>query len=159
MFGRAVFAFLVLPGVVAYLGPLLLAPAHDVEPVWRWAGSVVVVAGSALLLWCVREFYVAGKGTLAPWSPPRNLVRTGLYRWSRNPMYVAVLSVVLGWTVFFRSSGLLLYLACLAVAFHVRVRLFEEPWLKATFGDDWARYEAEVGRWWPRGRGRRGSGR
>jgi protein-S-isoprenylcysteine O-methyltransferase Ste14 len=68
----------------------------------RWtvdhpAGFFVLIVGTLGLLWCVRDFYVRGKGTLAPWSPPQNLVVVGLYRYSRNPMYVCVVLVLLGW--------------------------------------------------------------
>src|SRR5688500_6503039 len=103
MFLRALLAFLALPGVVAYLVPLLLAPDAPRDGVWRWIGVLLVAAGSALLLWCVREFYVAGRGTLAPWSPPRHLVSSGPYARSRNPMYVAVATVLIGWATLFMS--------------------------------------------------------
>lgn len=152
MFGRAVLAFLALPGVVAYLVPLLLAPTDTAGTAWRWSGRVLIVVGSTLLLWCVRDFYVAGKGTLAPWSPPQRLVTSGLYRWTRNPMYVSVLVVVMGWVVLYRSPIIAMYLVGLAVVFQLRVILHEERWLKKAFGEDWARYRNRVGRWTPWGR-------
>ena len=65
--------------------------------------------GTFLLIWCVRDFYVSGKGTLAPWSPPRHLVVVGLYRWSRNPMYISVSLILLGWAAAYRSTTLLTY--------------------------------------------------
>jgi protein-S-isoprenylcysteine O-methyltransferase Ste14 len=90
MFARAAFAFIALPGLFA-----ILVPAT-----WLWLGSdaelvhplglVPLLAGFVALLWCVRDFYVSGKGTLAPWSPPAELVVAGLYRHSRNPMYIAL---------------------------------------------------------------------
>ena len=95
-----------LPGVVAFVAPLwLLRPAHA----FALGGVPVLVLGVGLLLWCVREFYVAGRGTLAPWAPPRDLVTSGPYRYSRNPMYLAVLLVLLGWAIGFRSGTLALY--------------------------------------------------
>jgi protein-S-isoprenylcysteine O-methyltransferase Ste14 len=100
-----------------------------------------------LLLATVREFYVAGRGTLAPWSPPRELVTTGLYRVSRNPMYVAVVLVLLGWAALFRSLPLLVYALAIAVGFHLRVVFGEEPWLAQTHGESWSRYRAQVPRW------------
>ena len=147
MFARALVAFLALPGVVAYLVPLLLAPVRSERRAWQWLGVVLVVSGSALLLWCVREFYVAGKGTLAPWSPPRHLVTSGLYRRSRNPMYVAVAAVLIGWAVWFASTTLLVYALAVVTAFHLRVLLHEEPRLAASFGEEWTRYRARVRRW------------
>ena len=147
MFARAVVAFLALPGVVAYLAPLLLAPPRAGGQTWQWLGLGLVVGGSALLLWCVREFYVAGKGTLAPWSPPMHLVTSGLYLRSRNPMYVAVAAVLIGWAIWFASTGLLLYALVVVTAFHLRVLLYEEPRLAASFGEEWVRYRARVRRW------------
>jgi protein-S-isoprenylcysteine O-methyltransferase Ste14 len=99
------------------------------------------------LLWCVRDFYVAGKGTLAPWDPPRHLVVAGLYRYTRNPMYVAVTLLLIGWAWTFAASGLLFYAAGVALAFHLRVVFGEEPWLARTHGDAWRDYAARVPRW------------
>src|SRR5262245_5344587 len=80
-FLQALFAFLALPGMVAFVVPWLLRPAgvnvHN-------AGIPILVIGIVLLLWCVRDFYIAGRGTLAPWAPPKRLVIIGLYRRSRN---------------------------------------------------------------------------
>jgi protein-S-isoprenylcysteine O-methyltransferase Ste14 len=100
-----------------------------------------------LLLWCVRDFYVAGRGTLAPWSPPRRLVTVGPYRLSRNPMYVAVLLILCGWALTFASPTFWFYMACVAVAFHLRVVFFEEPWLARTHGAAWLAYRNRVPRW------------
>jgi protein-S-isoprenylcysteine O-methyltransferase Ste14 len=148
MFLRALFAFLVLPGVVAILVPLWIIrsrwPANDP---WFSIGLVMLVAGFALLLWCVRNFYVAGKGTLAPWSPPRNLVTVGLYRYSRNPMYVAVTMMLAGWALGFWSSTLAIYTGFVMLAFHLRVVFGEEPWLAQTHGAAWDEYKSKVPRW------------
>ena len=100
-----------------------------------------------MLLWCVRDFYVSGRGTLAPWVPPRELVVVGLYRMSRNPMYVSVILVLVGWAVGFRSMPLALYALAVAVGFHLRVVLGEEPWLAQTHGEKWVRYRDRVPRW------------
>ena len=150
MFLRALLAFLVLPGVVAFLIPPILAL---IDP-WRmgvfWPGALVVLLGVILLLWCVRDFYVSGKGTLAPWDPPTKLVVVGLYRYVRNPMYVGVITLVVGWSVLLTSPFLMCYALILAVVFHVRVLTNEEPWLQSQFGSEWERYRSEVGRWLPR---------
>src|SRR5262245_23934896 len=146
LFGRALLAFLALPGTVAYLVPLLFLSPGDrasIHPI----GLLPFVVGTILLLWCVRDFYVSGKGTLAPWAPPQNLVVTGLYRYSRNPMYVAVTLVLCGWALTFRSVNLALYALVVAVAFHLRVVLNEEPYLARTHGDRWTRYRDSVPRW------------
>jgi len=147
MFWRALFAFVAMPGMVAFAIPAL----------WLWLGEglqpryplalTLLVAGAVGLLWCVRDFYVRGKGTLAPWSPTQNLVIVGLYRYSRNPMYVCVLLILLGWAGAYASSGLLLYATFIALAFHLRVVYGEEPWLARKHGPAWHSYVRQVPRW------------
>jgi protein-S-isoprenylcysteine O-methyltransferase Ste14 len=100
-----------------------------------------------LLAWCVRDFYVAGKGTLAPWSPPQRLVTTGPYRVSRNPMYIAVLLVLWGWAIGFHSRAIAIYAVVAMLVFHLRVVIGEEPWLARTHGDAWLAYKGHVARW------------
>jgi protein-S-isoprenylcysteine O-methyltransferase Ste14 len=147
MFARAVLAFLALPGVFALLVPaawLCLSSRTDlVQPL----GLVPLMVGFAALLWCVRDFYVAGKGTLAPWAQPTELVVVGLYRYSRNPMYIAVTLMLLGWAFAFGSNGLLVYAAAVVLAFHLMVVLGEEPWLVRTHGSIWEQYKSRVPRW------------
>jgi protein-S-isoprenylcysteine O-methyltransferase Ste14 len=147
MFARAVLAFVALPGVVAFAIPItwLVSTSHTV--LVRPAGLAPLLIGVVGLLWCVRDFYVSGRGTLAPWSPPANLVVTGLYRYSRNPMHVAVTLIIVGWALCFAVPGLFGYAVLVAVAFHVRVVLAEEPWLARTHGDEWERYSHGVRRW------------
>lgn len=110
-------------------------------------GLALVTFGSFGLLWCARDFYVSGKGTLAPWAPPRELVVVGLYRYSRNPMYVAVATVLLGWAVSFGSAVLFVYAFIVVIAFQLRVVLGEEPWLARTHGEAWQQYTQRVRRW------------
>ena len=145
--GRALFAFLALPGMVAFIIPLWMAPRQPGAGPVHWLGIPVLLAGIVVLLWCVRDFYVAGRGTLAPWSPPKKLVTVGLYRVSRNPMYVGVLTILFGWALWFMSSGLLIYALIFVVGFHLRVISFEEPWAARTFGEEWSQYKARVRRW------------
>ena len=151
---RSLAAFLALPGVVALLVPWLLA--RGAPGGFSAAGVPPLAVGLALLLWCVRDFHVAGRGTLAPWEPPRRLVVVGLYRHTRNPMYVAVTLVLLGWALGARTAALWLYALGVAIAFHLRVVLGEEPWLARTHGDEWTRYAARVPRWLPSPFRRRG---
>ena len=146
-FWKATFAFLVLPGTVAFAVPLLLFVPGRRDLSIDGLGLIPLAAGIILLLWCVREFYVAGRGTLAPWSPPQTLVVTGLYRYSRNPMYVAVVLVLFGWAATFHSWALGTYALAVGVAFHLRVVFGEEPWLARTFGEQWTLYKAQAPRW------------
>lgn len=144
LFWQALTAFLILPGTIGFLVPWLLRPrGTPTSPI----GLLPLAVGIFLLLWCVRDFYVIGRGSLAPWAPPKNLVTIGLYRVTRNPMYVAVLTILSGWAVYFASQTLWTYAACVAIAFHLRVRYGEEPWLAKTHGAAWTEYKARVPRW------------
>lgn len=147
MFARAVLAFLLLPGVFAFAIPVAWLLAAGRDQLVRPLGLVPLVVGCFALLWCVRDFYVRGKGTLAPWSPPAQLVVAGLYRYTRNPMYVAVTLIILGWALSFALAGLYVYAAVVALAFHLRVVLSEEPWLSRTHGARWQEYARRVPRW------------
>ena len=146
MFLRALAAFLILPGMVAFLVPWLLRPDPP-ERSFHPAAIAPLAIGVGLLLWCVRDFYVAGKGTLAPWDPPRRLVVVGLYRRSRNPMYLAVSLILMGWVIAYLSRTLTVYAIAVMIMFHLRVVLFEEPWLASTHGEEWHRYRDRVPRW------------
>lgn len=147
MFVQALFAFLALPGVIAFAVPVswLWASSHThiVQPL----GLLPLLIGVFALLWCVRDFYISGKGTLAPWSPPAHLVSIGLYRYSRNPMYIAVTLILLGWALGFGLPGLFIYAASVALSFHIRVVLGEEPWLAKTYGALWEDYSRSIPRW------------
>lgn len=152
MFLRALAAFLALPGMVAGAIPVIII---TFDP-WRTGGVQIgylaLGLGLLILLWCVRDFYVSGKGTLAPWSPPKKLVVVGLYRFLRNPMYIGVLLILLGWCTISGSPISVVYLLVVSTMFHRRVTRNEEPWLQRKFGEDWAAYSAGVHRWLPRSR-------
>ena len=139
-----------LPGVFAGLIPAWIVSGDPQRGSGSMFGLIPVVVGCVLLLWCVRDFYVAGKGTLAPWDPPKRLVIVGLYRFVRNPMYVSVLTSLTGWSIAVGSLRLGAYTVILAVAFHLRVLLFEEPRLAKLFGSEWIAYKTSVRRWIPR---------
>lgn len=144
---KATLAFLLLPGIFAFLNPWAIS---TLDP-WRgpgWGlGFWILGMGMLILLYCVRDFYVIGKGTLAPWSPPKNLVIVGLYRYSRNPMYVGVLLIISGWTLIHSSPLTGLYLVFAACAFHWRVTRYEEVVLSEQFPSEWSNYAENVPRW------------
>jgi len=147
LLARSIAAFVALPGMVAFGVPIVIGTSAG-GPARRLTIAVVVLSlGTLLLLWCVREFYVAGRGTLAPWAPPKHLVTTGPYRVTRNPMYVGVITILIGWCVLWDSRTLLIYALIVVCAFHVRVLLAEEPWAARNFGAEWEAYRARVPRW------------
>jgi protein-S-isoprenylcysteine O-methyltransferase Ste14 len=144
---RAIMAFLALPALFAFAVPIWIGTSAA-RPVRHlvWA-SVLLCLGTLLLLWCVREFYVSGRGTLAPWDPPKHLVTSGPYRISRNPIYVGVVTILAGWCTLWSSRTLLIYLVLVMIAFHLWVLLFEEPRATRRFGSEWDAYRARVPRW------------
>jgi protein-S-isoprenylcysteine O-methyltransferase Ste14 len=114
------------------------------------AGIVVAAIGGALALWCIASFAMIGKGTPAPFDPPRKLVVQGPYRYVRNPMYLGAALALSGAAGFYRSLPLLVYVVLFLVATHVFVVSYEEPTLASLFGDDYQAYRAQVRRWLPR---------
>jgi protein-S-isoprenylcysteine O-methyltransferase Ste14 len=147
MLFRAIAAFIALPGLVAFAIPISIGMSTNRPVRYPVPAAIPLCLGTLLLLWCVREFYNAGRGTLAPWDPPRHLVTTGPYRVSRNPMYVGVVTILAGWCILWDSRTLIIYSALFAVGFHLRVLLFEEPWAARQFGAEWQAYRARVSRW------------
>jgi len=147
MFWRAAIAFLALPGTVAYFAPLAWLLVTNRAILVHPLGLVCLVGGTLGLLWCVRDFFVQGRGTLAPWAPPESLVAVGLYRFTRNPMYLSVLSVLIGWALAFASLHLAAYAVLVGLGFHFRVLYGEEPWLQEHFGTTWSSYASQVPRW------------
>lgn len=113
-------------------------------------GAALAVAGAALALWCILTFVFVGKGTPAPFDPPRRLVVRGPYRFVRNPMYLGAALALAGAAAFYRSGALLAYAALFLAVTHLFVLAYEEPVLRQTFGEDYEAYRRRVGRWWPR---------
>ena len=113
---------------------------------------LVVVAGAALALASILTFAFVGKGTPAPFDPPRKLVIAGPYRWVRNPMYIGAGLVLLGAAMFYGSIGLVLYTIIFWSMAHLFVLFYEEPVLRRKFGADYHAYAATRRRWMPRWR-------
>lgn len=150
---RSVLFTILLPGTVAGYVPFRLILRGQDWP--RWGPLQVVallpaVLGLSILFRCIWDFARTGRGTLAPVDPPTTLVVKGLYRYVRNPMYVGVLTLLLGEALFFRSLALLEYAGFCWAAFHVFVLLYEEPALQHRFGASYDDYRRSVGRWMPR---------
>jgi protein-S-isoprenylcysteine O-methyltransferase Ste14 len=155
---RAILAFLLLPGIMAGLFPALISliPGGRLPPTaFAWAPLLL---GLAILVAAVVSFYRRGKGTLAPWDPPTRLVVQDLYRFNRNPMYVGILLMLLGWCGLAGSLWHLVYAAFLALAFHLRIVLYEEKEMARLFPRDWPDYSRHVPRWGWRFRPYVGSG-
>jgi len=114
------------------------------------AGAAVVGLGLLLVGGTIRRFATEGRGTLAPWDPPRHLVVSGVYRRVRNPMISGVILILLGEALALRSTPLLEWAAGFWVINAIYIPLLEEPMLEARFGDEYGEYKAHVPRWVPR---------
>jgi protein-S-isoprenylcysteine O-methyltransferase Ste14 len=124
----------------------------------RVLGAILLVAGLIVLVQAFVRFVVEGLGTPAPIAAPERLVVGGLYRYVRNPMYVAILGAIIGQALLLGQLGLLLYAAALWLIFGAFVRLYEEPTLRRRFGADYEAYRRAVPAWWPRLRPWKSSG-
>ena len=149
-------AFLVIaPGIVAGYIPWRICRWHVKEPLaeissFRILGVVLILAGFPVLLDSFARFALQGLGTPAPIFPTRHLVVSGLYRYVRNPMYVAVVTLILGQGLFCGDVRVLEYGIAVWTAFHLFVLMYEEPTLRNTYGSEYGAFCANVHRWVPR---------
>lgn len=153
LFKNLLFTLLV-PGFVAGWVPLRWFERRAQWPAdWQWhntAGAGLFAVGAVVYLHCLWLFATRGRGTPAPFDAPRKLVWRGLYKWVRNPMYLGVLALVAGETLFLRSNHILVYLVCLACSFQLFVVGYEEDALRRQFGAMYEDYRRAVPRWLPR---------
>jgi len=151
--GSAVF-FVMAPGIVAGFVPWLLTGRYGLpitsSPILALLGALLVVAGVLVLLMAFARFALEGKGTPAPVAPTERLVVTGAYRHVRNPMYLAVLAIILGQALLFASWPLAAYAAAALLATYAFVRLYEEPTLSQRYGRQYETYRRAVPGWLPR---------
>jgi protein-S-isoprenylcysteine O-methyltransferase Ste14 len=143
------FVPLLLICVVPYRISMTDVPVFDLGAL-RYLAFACWAAGAAMIVWCFWDFTFKGRGTPAPFDPPRELVVSGLYRHVRNPIYLGGLLVLMGWALWSSSFALLLTpLIFLAVA-HLFVVGYEEPNLRGRFGESYVAYCLSVPRWIPR---------
>jgi protein-S-isoprenylcysteine O-methyltransferase Ste14 len=149
--GSAVF-FAIAPGIIAGFGPYAITGWRMAGP-WgglEIAGAAITAIGTAFLIVAFARFVMEGAGTPAPVAPPERLVVGGLYRHVRNPMYLAVLTAILGQALLFRAPGVVAYAAIIALAFAAFVKLYEEPTLLHRYGAQYEAYRRAVPAWLPR---------
>jgi protein-S-isoprenylcysteine O-methyltransferase Ste14 len=148
------YAALFIGLVLIYIPARLLSWSGIVRPaaiaVQQVAGMVIGAAGAVVALWCIFTFASLGRGTPAPFDPPRRLVIQGPYRFARNPMYIGAGLALTGAALFYESLALLAYTGLFFVATHLFVVWYEEPTLRQTFGQEYEAYCRQVRRWWPR---------
>jgi len=145
----------VAPGTIGLLLPAYLRKSAEIRIIFplvqQFLGAAFLAAGVAIYLWCAWDFVSKGMGTPAPIDAPRLLVVKGLYRFTRNPMYVGVSFMILGQAVYFGATALLIYLGAVLAGFHMFVLLYEEPTLRRLFGTQYEEYCRQVPRWVIRG--------
>lgn len=154
MLGSLVF-FVIAPGTVAGWIPYAISGWQMQPPVLGvtavpFVGAGLVGIGAVCLVECFVRFAITGHGTPAPVAPTEILVVSGFYRHVRNPMYLAVVTIILGQGLLLGSLALLRYAGVVWVLFHFFVLLYEEPTLAARYGVRYSEYRAQVRRWWPR---------
>src|SRR5262249_46360063 len=152
---RAVtYAALFIGFVLVYLPSRFLSWSGIVAPattgVPQVAGMMVVSIGTAIALWCIFTFVLIGKGTPAPFDPPRKLVIRGPYRFVRNPMYIGAGMTLAGAALYYGSLSIFIYTGLFFFITPLFIVLYEEPTLRKTFGDEYAAYVGHVSRWLPR---------
>jgi protein-S-isoprenylcysteine O-methyltransferase Ste14 len=141
---------LIVPGTAAVYLPLRIVRNRSLVsgPAFV-ASSLLLLVGASIYAWCVWDFATFGQGTPAPIDAPKKLVVRGLYRYTRNPMYTGVLTVILAWAVLFRAFELVLYALIVGTCFQLFIVFYEEPHLRAEFGSEYEDYCTRVGRWLP----------
>jgi len=154
LLGSAVF-LVIAPGTLGVYFPWTICRWHVAEPLLglpflRIVGALMIVAGLPVLLDSFGRFAIQGLGTPAPIAPPQHLVVSGLYRYVRNPMYVAVSLLIFGQGLLFGSVSVLEYGVVVWLGFFAFVLLYEEPTLREKFGKEYEEFCARVPRWVPR---------
>ena len=147
-----VYARLFIAFLLVFLPARVLAWSGIASPslgALQVAGGVVAVAGAAVAVSCVLSFVFIGRGTPAPFDPPRQLVVRGPYRFVRNPMYLGATLALLGAAIYYQSLALGAYALAFVLVMHAFVVLYEEPVLAQHFGAAYSDYRRHVGRWWP----------
>lgn len=152
---RSLFFTFLLPGTVTVLIPYWLVSSRfrvrDIQ--WfQYPGLPLILIGAAGLLGCVWQFFSEGHGTLAPIDAPKDLVVRGLYKYVRNPMYVSVITILVGEAIVFGSSAIIIEAVIFVVLAYLFVVFYEEPSLRQRFGESYEKYSYAVGRWIPRSR-------
>jgi protein-S-isoprenylcysteine O-methyltransferase Ste14 len=147
--------FFVAPGTVAGLVPWLISQWTFDAPflgsgAMRFVGAALIFAGLDMVVDSFARFAIVGGGTPAPTNPTQHLVVSGYYRFVRNPMYVAVATMIFGQAILLGNVNVLVYGLLALVVCHAFVVLYEEPTLARAFGDAYSAYRANVPRWIPR---------
>lgn len=153
LFVRNLLFTILQPGLVVGLFPYLVLIRESPQlfdghfGLIQFLGIFLFLVGAAVLFDCIIRFAIQGEGTLSPVDRTKKLVISGLYKYSRNPMYWGVMLILIGEALFFESGSLWIYLLCVFIMFTLFILLVEEPRLKKDFGEDYKAYRKKVRRW------------
>lgn len=152
---RSLFFTFLLPGTVTVAIPYWIVSSREAR-LWthpaRYLGLVLILIGAVGLLGCIWQFFAEGRGTLAPIDAPKELVVRGLYQYVRNPMYVSVITILIGEAILFGSTAIIIEVVIFMGLAYLFVVFYEEPALRRQFGESYEKYSQRVGRWIPRSR-------
>ena len=148
-------SILILPFNVAVIIPALILYFSNYnyrapDTIFLIAGICILIAGLFLAIWTMVLFNNVGKGTLAPWNPPENLVVEGPYRYVRNPMIIGILMILLSEYLLLDAVQILLWAVLFFIINNIYFRIYEEKQLKKNFGEDYIKYKKNVPMWIPR---------
>jgi protein-S-isoprenylcysteine O-methyltransferase Ste14 len=149
---KSLLFFILVASIGAIYIPFYLLPGQpQVETgLFAFLAFPLWLLGGVMILWCFWNFTFHGHGTPAPIDPPKELVVTGLYRYVRNPIYLGVLTIIIGHFLWFKTIWMLVYAVAAFLFFHLFITLFEEPTLKRKFGAVYESYCKSVPRWMPK---------
>ncbi|MBS1657394.1 MAG: isoprenylcysteine carboxylmethyltransferase family protein [Bacteroidetes bacterium] len=141
---------LILPVTVLILVPLWIEDDFSINNIYALiGGSILILAGLLVIVLTISAFIRIGKGTLAPWSPTKKLVVTGIYAHVRNPMISGVLTVLLGESLAILSLSIFIWAIAFFIINNIYFLMYEEPNLGERFGEDYRQYKSKVPRWIP----------
>lgn len=147
---KHVFSF-ILPITVLIIIPYFILEQRQIRfSILSIIGIILILVGLFLLIWIIKLFTQTGKGTLAPWSPTKNMVTTGVYGYVRNPMILAVCITLIGESLLFKSINIGMEAVVFFLVNTIYFTKVEEPGLVKRFGDEYREYKKNVPRWIPR---------
>jgi len=150
LFFKSFLFTLIVPGIVAFALPAFITNEMSAnEGVLSMLALLFMLLAIAIYCWCVWDFVIFGMGTPAPIDSPKKLVSSGLYCFTRNPMYIAVFCFITGWVLLYFNWPVFLYAMSIMSCIQVLVIYYEEPVLLQLFGNEYCDYKKDVNRWLP----------
>lgn len=138
--------FILLPYFLIQLNAYFSLPVYS-SKLFTILGMTLMIVGENIFIYCSRLFLIFGRGTPAPIEPPKKLVVSGLYKYTRNPIYISYFIIFLGEFLFFGQLLLLIYFFLSIITINLYIKYYEEPILKKRFGKSYKEYFKKIPRW------------